>query len=99
MPDHRIYVPVSNETRILLQSLADARRTSLASVSAELLEQTAPIAGQMAEALLKAKQAPARAIKEMSDALDEQLADIDQMKLDLDKRKPRKYTKKAKKTG
>jgi len=91
----RIQVPVSDETRASLQALADARTSSLAAISAELLEQTAPIAGEMAKALLMAKQAPSRAIRQMNETLERQLVEIDQIRLDLTP----KATRKTKKTG
>lgn len=86
---------MTDETRTSLQALADARNGSLASVCEELLEQCAPITLQMAHALQKAKTAPARAIREMSDVLEQQLAQSDQLLLDMTP----KATRKTKKTG
>jgi len=95
MPQKRVYVPVSDETRAKLQIYADARRSSLAAVCGELLDQTAPIAEEMGNALVAAQGAPAKAIREMQRSLDEQLADLDQIKLDLTP----KATRKKRKTG
>ena len=90
----RIHVPMSDETRSQLQALADARGGSLAAVCRDLLEEVAPIAADMAKALETAKKAPARALQQMSDLLDVQVAQADQMRLELDtKKKPRKYKK------
>jgi hypothetical protein len=97
----RIQVPISDEARVSLQSLADAQRSSLAAVCGELLEQTAPVAAEMAKALQMAKQAPTRALRDMAETLDKFVADANQMQIDLDdklspKATRRKYIKKTK---
>lgn len=79
----RVQVPVEAEARAKLQAYADARGASLAAICAEILANTAPIAQELAQALERAKEAPVRAMREVSDALDRQLADLDQHKLDL----------------
>jgi hypothetical protein len=100
MPRFRVQVPVSPEMRLAYQALADAQRTSLAAVMAEILEQAAPMVLQIASALETAKTAPSRALREMSDALGDLVGDANQMQMDIeDKVTPkatrRKYTKKA----
>jgi hypothetical protein len=95
MSKTRVHVPMTDETRIQLQSLADAQRSSLAAVCADLLEQTAPIAAETAAALVQAREAPARAMRAMNTLLDKQLAEVDQYKLDLTP----KATRRKKKTG
>lgn len=102
MPKFRVQVPVSDEMRLAYQALADAQRTSLAAVMAEILEQAAPMVLQIASALETAKTAPTRALREMSDTLDKLAGDANQMQIDLDdkltpKATRRKYTKR--KTG
>ena len=79
----RIQVPVSPKTRKMLQTYADASGQSLARVCEEILQETAPIMEGMAEALLEAKRAPAKAVENMAEALDKKLAEIDQLKMDL----------------
>lgn len=94
MTKTRVPVPMTEKTRASLQALANARNGSLASVCEEMLEQTAPIAEEMANALQMARTAPARAMREVNEALGRKLAEIDQMKLDLSP----KATEKRKKT-
>lgn len=92
----RIQVPVTFETRACLQALADARKASLAVVCGEILETTAPVVAEMAKAIEMAKHAPSRAIRELGTSLEQQLAEIDQIRLDLSpKATRRKYTKKV----
>ena len=79
----RIQVPVSPKTRKMLQTYADASGQSLARVCEEILQETAPVMAEMADALREAKRAPAKAVRNMADALDKKLAEIDQMKMDL----------------
>ena len=90
----RIHVPMSAETRADLQTLADARGCSLAAVCRDLLEQTAPVAKELAQALSVAQEAPARAYREIQQLKERQIADIDQHTLDLAPKKA-----KRKKTG
>lgn len=96
----RIQVPMTEDMREAYQALADAQRTSLAAVCAEILEQAAPMVRQIASALETAKTAPARALRDMSDALDRVTSDANQLQIKLeDKVTPkatrRKYIKKA----
>lgn len=96
----RIQVPLTEDMRQAYQALADAQKTSLAAVCAEILEQAAPMVLQIASALETAKTAPTRALREMADSLDGVLGDANQMQIDLDdkltpKATRRKYTKKA----
>lgn len=98
MSETRIYVPVSAETRAQLQALADARKCSLAAVGGEILENTAPVAGEMAKALRIAQEAPAAALRNMEGTLAEQLAQIGQIELELaEKARPRRKYVKSKK--
>lgn len=104
MSKTRIYIPVTDETRAALQSLADVRRSSLAAVCEDMLEQCAPIAAQMANALKTAQNAPAKALLMMKDSLEEQMLQADQYRLDIDekvspKATRRKYVVKKRKTG
>jgi hypothetical protein len=91
----RVYVPMTADTRQSLQALADARNGSLAAVCEELLEQCAPVALQMANALQMAKSAPARGMREALEVLESQLAAADQLMLDMSP----KATCSRKKTG
>lgn len=96
MAHTRVHVPIDNEARAALQTLADVRRCSLAAICGEMLEQVAPVALDMANALKTAQTAPAKAMRLMNDALDQQLAQADQLKLDMTPKATRKkYTKKA----
>lgn len=92
----RVYVPMTADTRQSLQALADARNGSLAAVCEELLEQCAPVALQMANALQKAKSAPARGLREAVEVLEAALLEGNQLAMELSpKATRRKYTKKA----
>lgn len=94
MQTTRVQVPVNDETRTQLQALADAQGCSLAAVCRDLLQEVAPMAAELAKSLRIAKQAPSRALREMTDVLDEHLAKADQLRLELGKKtKPRKYRK------
>lgn len=100
----RIQVPLTEEMRQAYQALADAQRTSLAAVCAEILEQASPMVLQIASALETAKTVPARALRDMSDALGNLVGQVDQYKLDIDeklspKATRRKYVVKKRKTG
>lgn len=104
MTKRRVNIPVTEETRAALQSLADVRRSSLAAVCEEMLDQVAPIAAQMAEALKTAQEAPARALLMVKDTLEAQMLQADQYLLDIDekvtpKTTRRKYVVKKRKTG
>lgn len=97
----RIQVPVHQEAYAAYKALADAQRTSVAAVCSEILEQAAPAVLQIASALETAKTAPARALRDMSDALGNLVGQADQYQIDLeDKVTPkatrRKYIKKSK---
>lgn len=74
---------MSQETRDAYQALADARNGSLAAACGEILEECAPVALQMANALNTAKTAPARAMREAVEILEAQLNNADQMLLDM----------------
>lgn len=96
----RIHVPLTDDARASLQQLADVRRSSLAAICSEMLEQVAPVAVQMANALRMAQDAPAKALLMMSDTLEAQMLQADQYRLDIDdkvspKATRRKYTKKT----
>lgn len=83
MSKFRVQAPVSDQARLQLQALADARKCSLGAVCGELLEQAAPVAAQIAEALEVAKFAPARAMREVLDLAQSHMAAVDQFALDL----------------
>lgn len=92
----RVYVPLSDGALEAFQAFADARKCSLAALCGEMLEEWAPIAQQMANALEAAKSAPARSMQDMVKVLEEQLAKGDQILLELSpKATRRKYTKKT----
>lgn len=96
----RITIPITYDAKAALQELADVRRSSLSAVCSEMLEQIAPIATQMANALKTAQNAPAKALLMMSENLETQLLAADQYRLDIDdkvtpKATRRKYTKKT----
>jgi hypothetical protein len=80
---YRLPIPMSEETRAAMQALADARNGSMSSVCEEILEQCAPMAIQMANALKTAKQAPAAGMRQAVQALEAELANVDQMVMDL----------------
>jgi hypothetical protein len=98
--NNRIQVPLTPEMRKAYQALADAQRTSLAAVCAEVLEQAAPMVVQIANALETAKTVPSRALRDMAGSLERLTGEANQLQIDLeDKVSPkatrRKYTKKA----
>lgn len=94
MKSTRVQVPMSEETRLQLQALADAQGCSLAAVCRDMLVEVAPMAAQIAKSLQIAKQSPAKALEQISASLEAQLAMADQMRLEIDaKRKPRRYRK------
>jgi hypothetical protein len=94
MKTSRVQVPMSEETRLQLQALADAQGCSLAAVCRDMLIEVAPMAEQIAKSLQIAKQSPAKALREISASLDAQMALANQFRLHLEtKRKPRKYRK------
>lgn len=96
MQKTRLQVPMSAETRESLQALADARNGSLSAVCEDLLAECAPVALQMANALQKAKSAPARGLREAVAVLEAALLEGDQLRLDMSpKATRRKYTKKT----
>lgn len=99
MPTTRVHVPMTEETRSSLEALADARGGTLTAVCRDLLADCAPVALEMAKAIQIAKQTPARALREMNESMDKQLAQISQLQLDMTpKATYRKYPKR-KKTG
>lgn len=91
----RLSVPLTKETRRKFQALADVQGSSLGNVCSEILEVCADEVYELAKALELAKKAPAGAKRKMAEALEQKLAEADQMLLELrPKAKPVK-----KKTG
>ena len=88
----RVFVPMTAETRAAFQAYADAKGTFLAAACGEILQNTAPVALEMANVLERAKEAPVAAMRQASEALDRQMAEINQQKLDL---RPKKRKKRA----
>lgn len=76
----------------MLQSYADASGTSLARACSEILAETAPVMVELANAIREAKTAPAKAMRNVNNVMQEKLAQIDQMRMDL-------TPKETKKTG
>lgn len=85
----RLYVPLDADTLDAITALAEAKNMPRSRIAGEILDETAPIIRKMAEALKKAKTAPAAAIREIQEALEEELAHVDQHELDLET-KPKK---------
>lgn len=83
MKKTRVYVPLPPETLETLQSLADVQGKSLAAVCGDLLVQATPMVAAMAQALRVVNEHPARALKELLDVAEQQVAALDQYKLDL----------------
>lgn len=81
---NRIQVPLSNEAREAVELLAEVKGISLAKTCQQLLEELTPVIISMANALEVAKTAPAKAMREMVDITEQQLADLDQLKLDME---------------
>lgn len=83
MNKKRLQVPMTDETRLLLERYVQATGQSLPRVCAEILEQTAPVMSELADSIKLAKQAPARAMRGVTETLDQKLAELDQLKMDL----------------
>lgn len=66
MPQQRISVPLDEETRKAFQYMADVQGKSLGSTLAAWLAETAEGAMMVAQAMAKAKESPARALREFS---------------------------------
>ena len=80
----RLQVPVDAQTKDFLQEYADASGSSIARVSSEILETTAPVMAELAKALREAKTEPVRAMKRANEMLEKQIFDANQEKLDLE---------------
>lgn len=80
----RLSVPLTKETRRKFQALADVQSCSLGAVCSEILEACADEVYEMAKALEFAKKSPAGAKRKMAEALEQKLAEADQMLLKLD---------------
>ena len=83
MQKTRIQVPVSADTRKALQNYADSTGLSLAGAAGQILEETTGVVWEMANALRMAKTAPAKALVMLRQQMDEQIAGLDQIGLDL----------------
>ena len=92
---YRLQVPVSPETRTAINRYAEAMGISPARAAEQMLEQVAPSLLDLAAAMEKAKQAPAKGVADMAKALNKAAEKADQMALDLTP----KATRKRKKTG
>lgn len=79
----RLQVPVTKETYRAFEALAEARGSSLATVSSEIFEEVAPMVWEMARAIELAKTAPSRALKEFTDVAVQELAGAEQVIMDL----------------
>lgn len=97
----RIQVPLTDDMREAYQTLADAQRTSLAAVCAEILEQAAPMVRQIASALETAKTAPSRALRDMAGSLEQLTDQANQLQINLEEKVTPKATRRKyiKRTG
>lgn len=93
----RVGIPFSKETRRKFQALADVQSSSLAAVCSEILDACADEVYELAKALELAKKSPAGAKRKMAEALEQKLAEADQLILKLDTT-PKAVSRK-KKTG
>lgn len=80
----RVGIPFSKETRRKFQALADVQSSSLAAVCSEILDACADEVYELAKALELAKKSPAGAKRKMAEALEQKLAEADQMMLKLE---------------
>lgn len=80
----RVPIPLKKETRRKFQALADVQSSSLASVCSEILDACADEVYDLAKALELAKKSPAGAKRKMAAALEQRMAEADQMMLKLE---------------
>lgn len=79
----RIQIPLTGETRAMLQAYADATGSTLARTCSQVLQETAPVMFELSKSIGEARKAPARAIREATELLDRQIADSKQLALDV----------------
>lgn len=90
MAKTRLHVPMSDETRANLQVYADAAGIPLSRAAGQILEEVSPVMVDLASALAQAKTAPARAMRNINEVVEQKLAEIDQLKLDMSPKATRK---------
>ena len=86
----RTQVPISDTALEALQAYATATSSSVPQVAADFLEQAAPQLLELASALNKAKESPARALRETAEMLQRAAAEADQLVLDMAPEKGKK---------
>ena len=70
MKKTRVHVPMTDETRGLLEAFAEVSGKSIAKVCEEILEETAPVMAELTQAMKMAKTAPAKAMREVNKTLE-----------------------------
>lgn len=90
MAKTRLHVPMTDETRANLQAYADAAGIPLSRAAGQILDEVSPVMVDLASALAQAKTAPARAMRNISEVVEQKLAEIDQLKLDMSPKATRK---------
>lgn len=93
MRGYRMQVPVDPETRKAIEDYAEVMGVSPARACAVLLRQAAPGLVELTEAMKKASDSPARAIREMADAIHKANSEADQMAMDLTPKTTRRKKK------
>ena len=90
----RLQIPVPDETRLLLQAYADATGASLPKVCSDILVETGPVMAELAKSILLAKEAPAKAMRDVTGMLDTKISELDQMQMDLNPKPEKKRKRK-----
>lgn len=85
-PNPRLQVPIPLETREQLQAYADATGATLTKVVVGILVETGPVMAELAEALAEVKKAPAKAMRNVRLIMDEKMADLDQIEMDIEEK-------------
>lgn len=86
----KLQVTVKPETQKALQEYADALNVSLSAATGRLLDEAAPSVLDLAHALQKLPEAPARAIREAAQMVHKATRDADQILMELDPPKKKK---------
>lgn len=83
MREFRMQVPIDPETRKAIEDYAEVMGMAPSRACAVLLKQAAPGLVELTEAMRKVSSSPARAMREMAQAVQKAAQDADQMAMDL----------------
>ena len=86
----RVQVPFDPETYRAMKAYAEARELALGKACAVILKETRESVSALAAAITTARTAPGKAIEQMLEDTERQLAEVNQMKLDVTEKQKRK---------